>query len=76
MNPESVNQSVADACIAMAAGEVVSIDADVLAELKRHRYIRKPRKDDAIAEGVEFVVSKRGEEFADAVLKLRTKAEL
>lgn len=68
---ENLYERLVDACIEMNAGEVISFDADVFAQLKRRKLIRKAREEDSVDEGVEYVITGVGQRMADRVLKAR-----
>lgn len=68
---ENLHERLVDACIEMNAGEVISFDEDVFAELKRRKLIRKAREEDSVDEGVSYVISGFGQRLADRVSKAR-----
>ena len=64
-------ESIHDACIEMDAGEIVSIDGDLLDELKRRHLIRRPRFEDGQNDEVDYVVSTYGQRLSKLVQKTR-----
>lgn len=67
MSP-SFYKRLVDACIEMHAGEVVTFDDDIFAELKRRRLIRKPWPGEE-RDGVDYIISGYGQRLAEKVLK-------
>lgn len=73
--PKALYERLVDACIEMNAGEIIDFDEDVFNELKRRKLIRRPRGDDSMPDGVDYVISQFGQQLADRVMKRRDANE-
>ncbi len=68
---QSFYEQMVDVCIEMTAGEVVDLDGNLLAELKRRRLIRRPQPSDILTSECDYVISGYGQRLAARVLRSR-----